>query len=435
MNKNTDDMPVFNKIEIDENSEPIIVEVAAENIPTEEKKIVDEKKARKDKIKKAGKQLVMKQILGFNDDESINKRQKIFKNVCSILFIILIVAVLAFTAYKDFFANEQGPPDWNVIFDILAHHWFFGFIAVLMLLLNYFFKGFKLTAMCKSMTGKWHFLTCMQTAVIGHYYNNVTPLAVGGQPFEIYHLSKHGVRGGVATSLPISAYFLNQICFSLLGLVALLLYRNGNVLSLPASTIEGIPSIITVSSIIGLILGILAPSVVIVFSVMPRFCSVLVHFVINLGGKMRLIKRPRETTYKTLKTVMHNSKCIKKLAASPFTLVVTTLASLLETITLVSIAYFTLKFFGYDSQEEFLIMEWLQICQLGMILYLAISFIPTPGNSGAADFSFFFIFQTGLAAGLAFPAMMIWRLLAYYSFIIIGFIFINIKKQSDKNHL
>ena len=66
-----------------------------------------------------------------------------------------------------------------------------------------------------------------------------------------------------------------------------------------------------------------------------------------------------------------------------------------------------------------------------MILFASVSFIPTPGNSGAADLSFFLIFDAGLYAGLAFPAMATWRLFCFYSYIIIGFIFATLKKRSD----
>lgn len=436
MDTHKDDLPILNVIEIDEQTaEPTIVSVDAKDLEREAKK----RKASKPKTKKsikesAGTQLVMNKILGFTDDNSINKRQKLFKNICSALFVVLILCVLAFTAYKDFFANEQGPPNWWDILNALKQNWYFGLIAVLTLALNYFFKGLKLTVMCKSMTGKWHFITCMETAIIGHYYNNVTPLAVGGQPFEIYHLSKHGVHGGVATSLPICAYFLNQIGFVALGLTALLLFERGNVLDIPADILSGMPKIISTAAIIGFILGVIAPLMIIIFSILPRFCSILVHFVINLGGKLKLIKRPKETTYKTLKTVMHNSKCIKKMATNPLLLVITFIISLLESLSLVSIAYFTLKFFGFGWKDSGPILEWLQICQLGMILYLAISFIPTPGNSGAADFSFFFLFQAGLLPGLAFPAMMTWRVIGYYSFIILGFIFLTWKKNAEKKH-
>jgi uncharacterized membrane protein YbhN (UPF0104 family) len=69
-----------------------------------------------------------------------------------------------------------------------------------------------------------------------------------------------------------------------------------------------------------------------------------------------------------------------------------------------------------------------------MVLYAAISFIPTPGNSGAADASFYTLFKVGLVsvAGLSFPAMLLWRLLSFYSFIIIGFTFTTLKRKSDR---
>ena len=76
--------------------------------------------------------------------------------------------------------------------------------------------------------------------------------------------------------------------------------------------------------------------------------------------------------------------------------------------------------------------EWLMVAQVCFILNAAISFTPTPGNSGAADLSFFSFFERGLAKGLAFPAMITWRLLVFYSFIIIGFIFASVKKKSDR---
>ena len=41
-------------------------------------------------------------------------------------------------------------------------------------------------------------------------------------------------------------------------------------------------------------------------------------------------------------------------------------------------------------------------------------------------------FEAGLAAGLAFPATLIWRLFSFYSYIIIGFAFATIKKKADQ---
>ena len=57
-----------------------------------------------------------------------------------------------------------------------------------------------------------------------------------------------------------------------------------------------------------------------------------------------------------------------------------------------------------------------------MICDLAVSFIPLPGGSGAAEISFLAIFTSLVPEQTAFWALLFWRLFSYYSFIIQGFI-------------
>lgn len=434
MKKN--DKPIVSKIDIDEKTaEPVIVQVSEKELIEKEQR---EKTARLEKYKQydfvekksdksIGKQLAMTRVLGIKKDESIGKRQKFYKNLFSVLFIAFVVCVLAFTAYNDFFDSDgqRDPFSWEMLSNVFSSSWQFFLLAVFALFLCYLLKGSKLSIMCKAMTGKWHFGTCFETGIIGHYYNNVTPLAVGGQPFEIYHLAKHGVTGGHATSLPIATYFLNQIAFVILGIVGLI--------CIPYNALFSIfPAVFKVMAIIGLTCCAILPFLVIVFSMMPRIGATLVKFVMFLGSKLKIIKRPKETTYKTLKTVIQNSKCLKKFVKRPHAFVPTFILSFLEQVASASIAYFTLKFFGFHSPlVESGLIGWIQIVQVCIILNSAISFIPTPGNSGAADLSFYILFKSGLAVGLAFPAMVIWRCLSFYSYIVIGFLFAALKKKSD----
>ena len=428
------------KIEIDEKTnEPVLVQVSLDNVKKDVERSIDNaeiKKAdfvEKKSDKSVGKQLVINRVLGFNEEENqanISKRQKHFKIIFSVAFFVFVISVLAFTFYKDFFASGREAPSLEGLYDILKTSWFYLIFAIISLFFCFVFKGLKLSIMCKRLTGKFHLKTCMETGIIGHYYNCVTPLAVGGQPFEIYHLSKHGVHGGAASSMPIAAFFLNQFGFVTLGFVALGMISS-NTLHIPETILGVFPETFKFLAIIGLICCLLMPLLILVFSLMPSVGSRLVTFVMWLGGKLRLIKNPKETTYRTIKTVYHNSKCLKKITANPFIFLLTYIVSLCEWLALCSIAYFTLKFFGYDIEGVYGLLEWGQIILLCLILYAAISFIPTPGNSGAADLSFFLLFETGLFAGLAFPAMVIWRSLSFYSFIVIGFVFAVLKKKAD----
>ncbi|MBQ8426785.1 MAG: flippase-like domain-containing protein [Clostridia bacterium] len=437
MKKKNKDMPVVSKIEIDKNTaEPIITELSEKELLAlheESEEVVIEKSDFVEHAtrKGAGKQIAMSRlgITPKDNDASINKRQKMFKNIFTITFIVALLAIFAWTIYNDFFSGKKPAPSWEEIKGILTTGWLFLIGGLICVFLYYFFKGAKLSLMCKKLTGKFHFKTCFETCIIGLYYNCVTPLAVGGQPFEIYHLSKHGVHGGAASSLPIATFFTNQFALVIMGIIAICLFKT-NAFNTSATLVGVFPEIMTALAIIGIIFCMVMPLLVVIFSLMPKTGSRIVVFGIKLAGKMRLVKNPKETTYKTIKSLFNNANCIKKMAKSPIVFISSMLLSFLEQFANFSLAYFALKTFGYSAGVPWL-QEWAQITQLAIILSAAVSFIPTPGNSGAADFSFYTLFESSLSLGSAFASMMAWRFLSFYIFILVGFIFATVKKRLD----
>ena len=441
------------KIEVDETTaEPVIVETSVDEIPetvsdkfdpADALKVADEPEIpfqdkTHEETYEIGKQLVMNKVIGTPKTDSVSKRQKIFKYLMTSVFIAFVLGVLAYTIYNDFFSGKPMAPA-DAVLGAMGANWYYILFALLAFAFVYLLKGFKLSIICKQMTGKFHLKTCMETAVVGVYYNNVTPLAVGGQPFEIYHLSKHGVHPGCATSAPIATFFLNQFAFALLSLVSIILFLS-NALGIPSEMVSN-PALtgVTIVAGIGVACCLIVPTLVILCSFFPSISARLVHFVMFIGGKLKIVKKPKETTYKTVKNLVYNSRCLKKMAKSPVTLISNFLLSLGEQIANCSIAYFTLRFFGFDWPAGGF-LEWLQVVQICFILYAAVSFIPTPGNAGAADLSFYFLFDFGLAistipmTGLAFPAMLTWRIISFYSTLIVGFIFTTVKRKQDKKH-
>lgn len=383
-----------------------------------------------DKTKR--KDLVMDRVLGIKKDEEIDKRQKFFKRLFTWLFIIFVVSVLLFTAYNDFSggSEERDFPEWEDFKLLLTTGWVYLLLAILSLIVNYVAKGLKLAVMCKSMTGKFHLKTTLETGIIGAYYNNITPLSVGGQPFEIHYLSKHGIHGGAATSSPIAAFFLNQICFVILGVISVICFTH-NTFNITDKLYNAFPSTFMVMALIGAVCCAVVPSLVILFCLLPKITSKLVHWVMFIGGKMRIVKNPKESTMKIIKTVYQNAQCLKGLAKRPLVFISSVLLSLVEYFASISIAYFTLLAFNFKLDGMVGFTGYIQIAQLFLMLLLAISFIPTPGNSGAADLSFYMLFAIGLPVGFAFPAMLVWRFLSFYSYIIIGFLFATTKKRLD----
>lgn len=441
MKKNKKNQSVgFTVIEVDENtSEPKIVELSEREY---DERISGDSPVREHAIsisdeneKSVGKQIVMNKVFGFDDKDAVTKRQKFFKRLMTWLFIVIVAGVLAWTAYNDFFSEKKQLPPREYWAEIFSTRWYYIILAILSLALCYALKATKHSLISFSLTGKWRYGVCLGTSVIGLYYNYVTPLAVGGQPFEIYNLTKNGYSGGEASSMTISAFILHQIAFVICGFVSLGLFI-GNALDIPENMVAAIPRIISIIATVGLLLAFSVPLFVILFSFNSKVGEKLVTFVFFLGKKLKIVKNPAASKTKTLKNLTTNANCLKKLATNPVVFALDFLMSFGEHLSLCSIAYFTLKFFGFDWSSRTGFTEWLQVVQLCFILYAAISFIPTPGNSGAADLSFYLLFDTGLGlsgtnvyGGLAFPAMIVWRFLSFYSFIIIGFIYTAIARK------
>jgi uncharacterized membrane protein YbhN (UPF0104 family) len=77
-----------------------------------------------------------------------------------------------------------------------------------------------------------------------------------------------------------------------------------------------------------------------------------------------------------------------------------------------SMPYFVIRMFGGH-------MSWVDALATTMFIYAAIAFIPTPGNAGAAEGSFYLVFSM-LTQGRIFWAMLVWRFFCYYIYIIWG---------------
>lgn len=436
------------KIEIDETTnEPVIVEVdlLAENENKPKKKSI--KKVRPEDVanmndkeyREFGRQLVMSGVTGYDrHDDEMDKRKLVLKRIFTTLFFVIVIAVLAITAYNDFFSKNamENPPSWQEIKSVISTHWGYLICVILALTCCFLFKGVKLSILCRKTTGHWRLKTCIETAVIGLYYNNATPFAVGGQPFEIYHLSTHGVHGGDAASLPIAAYFFNQTTMALVSVFALVIFSpKANILNIPDEIIYSTTAaVLRPMAIVGLSFELLMPILIVTCCFLPRFCARLVWLVVGLGYKLKIVKDRKLLTYKILRNVVSNARSLKRIAKSPIVALSSVLISVGEACALCSIAYFTLRFFGFDNPNAKNVLEWAQIVCVCLVLYAAVSFIPTPGNLGAADLSFYWLFKIGLVsvAGLAFPAMLVWRFMSFYSFIVIGVVFTTIKRKADR---
>lgn len=322
------------------------------------------------------------------------------------IFFLICAASIAVTAVNDFAGSESTLP-FSEILSIIGRNWLYLVLAVCCCLLVLVFDWLRTTLIFYGFKKQFRLKLTAETAVITKFYDYVTPFGAGGQPFAAYLMTKHGVDAGTSTAVVISSFLLQQFCFIILCILSLIF------------SFHVLPTATQAMSIVGILSYLLVPILVVIFSIMPRATTKIVTAIIRFGGKIKLLKNPEKTAEKAMRIIGKNAACLKNIGRNKLTLILAALCSFASHLAMASIAYFVLKTFAYDIPANGF-LEWLKMVQIVTILYASVSFIPTPGNAGASELSFYFIFKTNLAGGLGFTGMIVWRLLCFYAYLVIG---------------
>ncbi|MEG1710938.1 MAG: lysylphosphatidylglycerol synthase domain-containing protein [Clostridia bacterium] len=164
------------------------------------------------------------------------------------------------------------------------------------------------------------------------------------------------------------------------------------------------------------LLYILVPIAVLFFSLMPKLMSSILKWLLKIGVKLKLIKDYDKKLNKTLNTLTEYRLVFKDLGKSFWTIFICAALSVLHHYSIMSIPYFVMRVSGIN-------VSWVEITVMTIYIYAAITFIPTPGNSGAAEGTFYALFSI-LQGGYLFWGMMLWRFSVFYLIIIVGLVLI-----------
>ena len=115
------------------------------------------------------------------------------RNILSFLFIAGTLGLIVAIA----FSNTELTNAWDVLFTLdlkwvlMALAGWFAYLFFDMLSMRYFLRQQQYPITLGS---------AFYVTLTGFYYSNITPGASGGQPMQVYYLSKHGVPVPIGTS-------------------------------------------------------------------------------------------------------------------------------------------------------------------------------------------------------------------------------------------
>ena len=325
------------------------------------------------------------------------KRQKLLRILGVIAFFAANAVVLYFTARNDF--SKEAPP--------LSASPFTGrnlvhiLCAAGCLVLAIAAESVKYLFMMRRLHERVSVRLAFETVVLGKYYDYITPSGAGGQPFQIWNFHAKGYSTGASSAMPLASFVTMQFGFVLLALCAFF-FNNG--------AIDAVG--IKVAAYVGLVFYSIVPILVVLSAISPKTVAKIVSFFVRIGARLHILKDPARTEEKAENAIKRYSDSLKYIAQSKPLLIALFALSIVYQASICSIPYFVVNAFGGR-------LGYFDALSMCVFVYASVTIVPTPGNAGAAEGSFYILFNQLDTSGL-FWAMLVWRFLCYYAFLLLG---------------
>jgi len=341
------------------------------------------------------------------------KNKKIWLNI---IFVAIILGILLFYVFK------QG--DVGEIINVIktANYAYIG-IAVGLIGIYIFATWASLDVILR-LKAKISFADSFNIANCGHFYNGITPFASGGQPFQMYYYSKVKVEPNVSASVVMMNFIIHQSVLTILSILALVFYFQELVVT---ANVAFKAAIITGFSINTLILVLL-----IAISISKKVKTFFLWLVGTLY-KLKPLRKKREATIAKAESFFINFQSgFKEIFSHAGVLILTVVYKVISFLAYFIIPFFIFKALGINVGAE----------KIGFIIWMTafafviMSFMPTPGASGGAEWAFneAFIGLAGMTQSIALSAILLWRFLTYYLLMLLGAIsaiFVKKRKEED----
>lgn len=251
------------------------------------------------------------------------------------------------------------------------------------------------------------FLHCLGYSFAGFYVSSITPSATGGQPAQIYYMSRD--------EIPVSHGALNMMLIAACYQTAAVIWGGGVWLFFPSlrkMQSGGLGFLLLYGG--GMMLLLTAAMVMFMF--LPGPSRKLSQAVLRLLQTLRILRRPEKARYKLdrlLAEYNRGADCVKK---SPGLALRVLLLCLLQQGLLFSVPWTAYLAFGLSGAT------WHQVAGLQALLTLAVCNLPLPGAVGPAEGGFVTAFTSVFGAELVTPAMLVSRGISFYAFLPISLV-------------
>ncbi len=319
-------------------------------------------------------------------------------------FMFLLTAFLLYYILKDnFFESVNLLFSSNLLFLLLALLvWFLYFLAeaiVLKLLINKHNKNYTLKQ-------------SLLLNIMSKFFNGITPFSLGGQPLQVYQLSRDNVKVTDGVLVVTEMFIIHEISLIILVLISMLFKYILNIN--PSDFLWGL-------TIFGLIFNSIGLLIAIFVSVKINAAQRIGSGIITFLNKIKIVKNKEKTIDSWYNKCNEYSNGFKDIVNNKKLIFKCVILNIINFIFYALVPYFMIL--AIDSSVN---INMFYTIVLTMLIYVASTFVPIPGGSVGIEYAYVNYYILFVPENVVLTSLILWRFISYYFPMILGGIIFNI---------
>ena len=266
----------------------------------------------------------------------------------------------------------------------------------------------------------------VKIAMMGFYYNLVTPFASGSQPMQIYALNKYDINLSKSIAIVTNKTVLFKTVLTIYS--AVIIFLNIEVLK------NELPSMLVLMSI-GMVMNIVSLLGGMLIVLTPNTMKIIVKVIVNILYRLNIFKSLNKKIHTINKFIDEYSYSIKLFIKNKKALCLSIILTIIQLTVFFSISYCVYKAFNLNGLSLF------EVLSLQVFLYMSVSPIPTPGNVGANEVAFLTIFANVFPGNIIGYSVFLYSIYVYYFLVVVCGLFtihthyhMNKRKNKNRNY-
>lgn len=309
---------------------------------------------------------------------------------------------------------------WDMVATMEQSDWTYLSLGSVLMVVFFLLEGLITTLLTRLHYIKYRFSQGFVNAMIGIFFNGITPSATGGQFVQGYVMTKQKVDVGTSVSVLSMNFIVSQIMLVVFALVAIVFFGPMVAGSIQGLEWMGITWTFFTFTLIGFAINflVIVGTIVLVYS--PSFHRLIMNLITFFVKRFKIVKDVPAWILHFEAQIAVFSESFHEMWTHKKTMTFVFFLHGLKLLILYSIPYFISLALHLNVDAD----SWLNGVVLSSYLYMIMSYFPIPGASGGTEAFFVIIFEKFFSSHFfAKTALVAWRILTFYFGLILGMIF------------